>query len=217
MRCLHLQVDGGSAFFRNVGKHASQYLTSRHWRRNLHTKHKSTSNNLYGTCRITRYHSALNKTLSPSLLLTLQVWIQFHQLAVKTPQLGHDRFLPNSFEFVIHLSPHHPTLYTPSTESAVIQVSSCACHAVQTKLLNSWSAHCCSTVPSVCTATWLPVFAETCCWLSSLSVLWAGAGRVMLDCAPLPCFYSSLLSRPTKTASHKRCKTNVKLSLCLIN
>jgi hypothetical protein len=31
-------------------------------------------------------------------------------------RLGHDRFLPNPFQFIIHLSPSHPTLNTIDTE-----------------------------------------------------------------------------------------------------
>jgi hypothetical protein len=33
--------------------------------------------------------------------------------------LGHDRFLPNPFQFIVHQSSNHSTLYSADTESAV--------------------------------------------------------------------------------------------------
>jgi hypothetical protein len=35
------------------------------------------------------------------------------------PRLGHDRFLPNHFQFIIHRSPHQPRLCSPDTNSVV--------------------------------------------------------------------------------------------------
>jgi len=38
-----------------------------------------------------------------------------------TLKLGHDRFLPNPFQFIIHLSPFHSTLYSLSYWKSVVK------------------------------------------------------------------------------------------------
>jgi hypothetical protein len=40
---------------------------------------------------------------------------------VSTFKLGHDRFHPNPFQFIIQLSSFHPTLYSPSYCKSVVQ------------------------------------------------------------------------------------------------
>jgi hypothetical protein len=38
-----------------------------------------------------------------------------------TLKLGHDRLLPNPFQFIIHLSPYRSTLYSPSYWKSVVK------------------------------------------------------------------------------------------------
>jgi hypothetical protein len=47
-----------------------------------------------------------------SSLIFFRSFPQFLQAnAGRVPKIGHGRFLPNPFEFIIHLSPYHSTLY----------------------------------------------------------------------------------------------------------
>jgi hypothetical protein len=48
-----------------------------------------------------------------------------HENSGTVPQLGHNHFLPNSFQFIIHLSSYHSTLCSPATKIKV-KLHTCA-------------------------------------------------------------------------------------------
>lgn len=51
------------------------------------------------------------------------VFFSLSRTVGRGPRKGHDCFLPNLYQFIIHLSTFHPTVYSPETESVVKQPS----------------------------------------------------------------------------------------------